>query len=217
MSSTQLICILTIMGYFVGAANAQLTEEDVFPTDSLLAHTFLISPNVHAENIHSTTTTSFLTWDAASGLFDGIVISYSFTHRVGVDTAETINSSEFSAYRLFDLEQFDEVSVYRDSVEAYLAEVGIPVSALQAEAKPLQIFPNPVNNRLFIQSALPFGAEFTITIYDVSGNRMLQRQMANKGGIMQNIPLNLSNFAKGTYLLILTDNKTTLSGKFLKQ
>lgn len=217
MSSTQLICILTIMGYFVGAANAQLTEEDVFPTDSLLAHRFLISPNVHAENIHSTTTTSFLTWDAASGLFDGIVISYSFTHRVGVDTAEIINSSEFSAYRLFDLEQFDEVSAYRDSVEAYLAEVGIPVSALQAEAKPLQIFPNPVNNRLYIQSALPFGAEFTITIYDVAGNRMLHRRMTNKRGSMQNIPLNVSNFAEGIYLLILTDNKTTLSGKFLKQ
>ncbi|MBW6480747.1 MAG: hypothetical protein K0B37_15060 [Bacteroidales bacterium] len=48
---------------------AQVTEEQVFPVDSAIAYTYLIAPNVHSENIHSTGSGSVMTWDAANGRF----------------------------------------------------------------------------------------------------------------------------------------------------
>ena len=70
--------LISIWGLLSQPLQAQITIEEAYPVDSLLAHTYLTSVVLHSENINATPDEPVMTWDAVNGRFDNTTIAYSF-------------------------------------------------------------------------------------------------------------------------------------------
>jgi hypothetical protein len=84
-----------------------------------------------------------------------------------------------------------------------------PLSIEELQSNNLNIFPNPVTDKLYIISDAKIG---TLKIYDALGNMILNRNFPT-----DSLTIDVSRFASGIYLLVISDNKKIYSSKFLKQ
>ena len=81
LNGLQRFAYMTCGGFrstFPSTVTKQITIEEAYPVDSLLAHTYPTSVVLHSENINATQDEPFMTWDAVNGRFDNTTISYSF-------------------------------------------------------------------------------------------------------------------------------------------
>ncbi len=90
-------------------------------------------------------------------------------------------------------------------------------------AKPLivsidGIYPNPANNEINVLLAAPARDKATLIVTDLSG-RVLLQQLVNVETGINSIPVNISRFASGTYLIKLAGQTSVESSgaKFIKQ
>ena len=67
------------------------------------------------------------------------------------------------------------------------------------------ISPNPVKEKIIIQSAL---SDYTYTLYDLNGKKIMEDK---------NPVIDFTNKAKGTYLLKIYSENTTITKKIIKQ
>ncbi len=74
----RLINLIAVWSLFTMPIQAQITIEHAYPVDSLLAHTYLTSLELHSEIINATWDEPVMTWDAVNGRFDGTTIAHSF-------------------------------------------------------------------------------------------------------------------------------------------
>ena len=79
------------------------------------------------------------------------------------------------------------------------------------------IYPNPAKNEINVLLAAPARDKATLIVTDISG-RILLQQLVNVETGINSIPLNISRFAKGTYLLKLQSQHTNeiATSKFIK-
>lgn len=197
MKTTLLLLIFSLITLHI---RAQITEEQAFPVDSMIAHTHLTAVNIHAENIHTTPTDSYLIWDAVNGMFGNTMIAYSFTHRVDEEIANEINSVEGKEYRLFDLEDFSDSNQYQIAVESWLSELGLPVNTGTLETIESTIFPNPVSNIATLQSNIPAGVSYIVKIHDNAG-RLIHKHKGISADNNLNIQIDFSQFNSGIYMI----------------
>jgi hypothetical protein len=81
----------------------------------------------------------------------------------------------------------------------------------------VQIYPNPVQDQLNVELQLNESAAVAIMIFDMQGRMVYQVQSHLLEGL-QNVSVDVSNFAKGVYQLKVFANKELISiGKFTKQ
>lgn len=79
----------------------------------------------------------------------------------------------------------------------------------------IKIWPNPVKNYLNITGAEAFEGQAEVKVYDLSGRLVLS---STKNSTSQNtIQMNTSSLSTGTYLVKITDGKTSLNKKIIKE
>ena len=75
--------------------------------------------------------------------------------------------------------------------------------------------PNPVNDLLTMNLSVSQKENFDLTIIDASGKK-LSKQKLEVGG-EQTISIDMSNYAEGIYLLVLSNGVSTQTQKVVKQ
>jgi hypothetical protein len=81
----------------------------------------------------------------------------------------------------------------------------------------VEIIPNPVvGNSAQVRIATTKSTEGTISVMDVAGKKMLEKKVKLNVGI-NNIELNVSNFAAGIYFIIYNDGLKKQTIKMVKQ
>jgi len=86
---------------------------------------------------------------------------------------------------------------------------GTNVGSIQKDVNSLNVYPNPANNRIYLES--DSNEEMNIRIFDIRGSLILERTVANNQGI------DVSGLAKGTYILNAVVNNESINRKlFIK-
>ncbi|MGO3688910.1 MAG: S8 family serine peptidase [Psychroflexus halocasei] len=79
----------------------------------------------------------------------------------------------------------------------------------------INVWPNPVKNQLNITGTEAFEGQAEVKVYDLSGRLVLS---STKDSTSQNtIQINTSSLSTGTYLVKITDGKTSLNKKIIKE
>ena len=76
------------------------------------------------------------------------------------------------------------------------------------------IFPNPVSTHASIEF-VTISKTVIIDIFNQQGQLILQREIASDDGL-NNLDLDMSNFARGIYFLNMNDGRTSIQQKFIK-
>lgn len=86
--------------------------------------------------------------------------------------------------------------------------VGVSELSMQDEYR---VYPNPVADKLTIESQLPLTTEVYITIFNLQGQEILKQKMANTNSV-----IDVSSWAKGVYIYKITDlNSSDHQGKII--
>ncbi len=193
---------------------AQITIEDAYPVDSLLAHTYLTAVVLHSENINATLDEPVMTWDAVNGRFDGTTIAYSFTGVVDEDVAEAINEVNGQAYALFDLDSMQDLDHYRDTLEHWLTGLGLPVRAPDIPDLQIAVYPNPTCSRIYVSTeGKDFQEGFSIKIIDQQGRVIKNRE---RPSTHEDLLIDLSPHPNGVYIIKVTGHNGTFQKKVIK-
>jgi hypothetical protein len=76
----------------------------------------------------------------------------------------------------------------------------------------VNIYPNPVTNRILnVQLDGQIQQDFDLTICDLSGRILFRHHFIQQN----NIPLNLSEFSRGMYILLINSNNYKSTSKFV--
>ncbi len=91
--------------------------------------------------------------------------------------------------------------------------VGEPITAIQSAivSNEIQIYPNPVNDKLYIEFKMPIGDATTLHICDLQGKTVYSQSVTQQESFVV-----LNNLPAGTYLLKIFDNTTLRSFKIVK-
>ncbi len=73
----------------------------------------------------------------------------------------------------------------------------------------IAVYPNPAHNKLLITATTD---QAVITIYNTKGQQVLQKNLSQK-----NATINISDLAKGSYVIKLSENDKIKVGKFVKE
>jgi hypothetical protein len=80
----------------------------------------------------------------------------------------------------------------------------------------VRLYPNPVNDKLFIEINDPEGKDFRLLIYNHLGQMILNRQLENPGRQIRE-ELNISNFKAGMYLIRILTSEDIYTQKVIKE
>jgi hypothetical protein len=143
--------------------------------------------NLQAE---STNTSVTLTWDAAEGAINYII------YRNGIEIGQTTETTYVDQIVSKDgFMTYCVVAEYTDGLsvpECVIVEFTDAIDETEAE---FAIYPNPVNNTLFVNSG---NAEFTYEMYNGMGQKVAE------GTATGNTQINVNDMMKGIYFLRLT-------------
>lgn len=119
-----------------------------------------------------------------SGSIAGNLYAYSIGEMVLVSTETSTN-----------------LVVTQGVLQANNGNMGVAENTFLAES--LSLYPNPVENTLYLQPALPGGGELSVDLFDLRGRRLMQHKMDLQAG-NERQELDLSTLQEGTYLLRAT-------------
>ncbi len=211
----KLISLISIWCLLALPLQAQITIEEAYPVDSLLAHTYLSSVVLHSENINATLDEPVMTWDAVNGRFDGTTIAYSFVGVVDKEVAEDINAVNGQEYTLFDLDSIHDIDHYRDTLEHWLTGLSLPVHTPDMPAHQIAVYPNPTCGKIHVSmKGDSFQDGFSIKIIDRQG-RVIHQTLRNP--IRDDLTIDISQQPHGVYILKANGQKTTFRKKLIKK
>jgi len=209
-----LTSLVSIWSFLSLPLQAQITIEDAYPVDSLLAHTYLTAVVLHSENINATLDEPVMTWDAVNGRFDGTTIAYSFTGIVDEDVVDAINEVNGQAYALFDLDSIQDIDHYRDTLEYWLTGLGLPVHAPDIPAHQIAVYPNPTCSKIYVSTeGKDFQEGFSIKIIDQQGRVIKNREWPST---REDLLIDLSPYPNGVYIIKVTMHNGTFQKKVIK-
>jgi len=209
-----LTSLVSIWSFLSLPLQAQITIEDAYPVDSLLAHTYLTAVVLHSENINATLDEPVMTWDAVNGRFDGTTIAYSFTGIVDQEVAGAINEVNGQEFALFDLDSIQDLDHYRDKLEHWLTGLGLPVHAPDILDLQIAVYPNPTCSKIYLSTeSKDFEKGFSIKIIDHQGRVIKSREWT---AIHEDRFIDLSPHPNGVYIIKATGHKSTFQKKVIK-
>lgn len=193
---------------------AQITIEEAYPVDSLLAHTYLTAVVLHSENINATLDEPVMTWDAVNGRFEGTTIAYSFTGVVDEEVAEAINEVNGQVYVLFDLDSMQDIDHYRDMLEHWLSGLGLPVHIPDRPGHQMAVFPNPTSGKIHLSiEDMGFEDGLSFLIINQHGRIIKQKDWLPTNN---DLPIDISQHPPGIYFLKATGRNGTFRTKIIK-
>jgi len=86
-----------------------------------------------------------------------------------------------------------------DNASLSLIEGSTSVADLSKEGT-IKIYPNPVEDRLNISFDMKSSGDYTVSIYDLSGRKITQKDLSGKSGIFETT-VNSSNWTSGMYIV----------------
>ena len=81
----------------------------------------------------------------------------------------------------------------------------------------VNVFPNPSDGHQTLKLKLPQATELSISIIDLSGKQVFKQQLGNLTKGEHSIPLDWSNFADGSYNVVLNSNDFSVTKKLIKK
>lgn len=169
------------------------------------AGTFLMTPNTQEIYVSKLDTNGNFIWakqvgGSASSIFNGS-LAISPTGKVVV--SGTVQSGSFSR------------TTAAISTGGFLASITPPTTSLATadnEISKINLYPNPTDANLNLKLSNNF-KKSTVKIYSVTGQIVLE-----KNNLVGNeFTFDVSNFAKGIYMLQVSDGKSTFNSKFIKK
>jgi hypothetical protein len=106
-----------------------------------------------------------------------------------------------------------EGSSNRARVKDFVVQKVVSTDIEMDETASLTISPNPVKDVVCVECDTKSGAEVTINIYDVLGQKVLSEKVLNNG---DKIGVQVGELAKGIYLLVVDDGQLIGQSRFLK-
>jgi len=97
-----------------------------------------------------------------------------------------------------------------DDSSSILIVVIDPVGISEGQKHIIHIYPNPVNDIIFIEAELSTNAKYCI--HDAAGKLILSGNLIEKTSAV-----NISNLAEGLYSLVISDNNHTTTFRFVKK
>lgn len=158
-------------------------------------------------------------------------INYDFS---GVDNVGKIMGLRYSEFVVPLVKSVQELSAKNDSlqkaldalqsrlnvIEAKLGNLQVTDASAQSSAvvaaTALAVYPNPAKSDLLISFKTNNGSVTTINILDMKGSSLLQKSINTNAG-NNNIHVNVSNLASGTYTLRVKTTYAILTKQFVKE
>jgi len=107
----------------------------------------------------------------------------------------------------------DHWNFLTDNIVNFVATATLKINEIKKSDLNIQIFPNPATNSLTLNLAqLKDIQNSTVSIYDIQGKLLLQQKI-----MQQQTELNISQFAKGIYIVKVNNDKETVQSKFVKE
>lgn len=103
---------------------------------------------------------------------------------------------------------FTESAMVIDYVRVYKSEAILSTETIKNSDLKIQLYPNPVNEQLFIKSFETIATN--VEIYNAIGKRVLKQKYSSN-----NVKLNLNGFVKGVYFVKIATEATTISRKVI--
>lgn len=134
-----------------------------------------------------------------------------------IEAAE--NSLVLREYNFTDKNRLDGINYYRlkivDMDAKYIYSDIVVLDKADKETS-MDIIPNPANSYIDISFQLNFASQSVIKIFDVKGSLVESIEIdADKG--LNSHKVNLENYAKGVYSVVLNNNGTISTKRFIKQ
>jgi hypothetical protein len=84
-----------------------------------------------------------------------------------------------------------------------------------AETHPLQCYPNPATDYIYIKTGIETNSQIFLQVYDING-KLIRREKTNTGELLK---VNVQHLSPGTYFISLINNSYEIIGsiKFNKQ
>lgn len=161
-----------------------------------------LAPNVYWWNAQPTGSISETSWPGETmQVHDEDWYKYSFT---GISSINLIfNKGEING--IVNVNQTEDITGVTQEIWYEWGE-GLVLSTHQFETNQTKVFPNPVQSVIRIDSKTQFQ---DYVIFDVSGKQVIN-------GTVYNHQINVSNLAKGVYILQLSAGNQTRTIKFIK-
>ena len=91
------------------------------------------------------------------------------------------------------------VGNYSGGLSFYSSKAPIGINELTISEEDINVFPNPANSLVYIQSLNNFTEKINVEVYDVVG-----REIASQNNLSNSLKLNCESFTKGIYFLRIT-------------
>lgn len=125
------------------------------------------------------------------------------------------------AYTFYDNEPTVGHNYYRlkivdnDGTYTYSTTINIPVDVAMVNGF-VKIFPNPTSDVLKVQIQGTSTYTTVLDIKDILGQTIISMELSVRQGVVE-VPINVANFASGTYIVSFVDNRGTIhQKKFVK-
>ena len=122
-------------------------------------------------------------------------------------------------YKLQDFNDYSGISYYRlkqiDIDGKFVYSKIVEVKGYATEPT-IQLYPNPVRDKLFAKLYFPQNCKVNLVIYDASEKQILSQQVSITSGFNM-VPVKVNFLSNGYYLVkVISDNNDVLTAKFIK-
>ncbi len=140
-------------------------------------------------------------------------------HDTTISMIDIFATSQTDTAFIYVLENFrcdSLLSLVAFNIESKIDSIScihIDVPSIEDEKIPIQLFPNPSTNVLYIKRNQPLGEKFTLTFQNLLGEKIISQQI-EMGDVIE---VDIRNFASGIYFVIIQDGKYCIQKKFVKE
>lgn len=89
-------------------------------------------------------------------------------------------------------------------------------SSVKGKELEIRLFPNPNDGRFMINLSEEPEGDVSFAIYDITG-KMIQSRRISNSDLQQNVEVDISGFAAGTYIINVTAGNREFSKQFIKK
>lgn len=138
-------------------------------------------------------------------------VSMTFSDSLWNGTIDPISGADSVFFRIKTVTSWDSSVVSNEFRVDYATPTQLPDN--HANNNKFSIYPNPVKNKLKIQSFLTKKTKVRLSLYDVQGNKVFTRQLFFN--LMQTQSINFNKIPRGTYTIRLSNEEIILNKKLL--
>ena len=158
-------------------------------------------------------------WGLPITVTDGVALGASFTHTVTTVTTPVQNSYNFwtSTTTMYEYVAFIQDSVSNhilNSTSAQFSVTGVGLVKYE-ENKEIGVYPNPCSDFAVVGIKLEKSSTIDISIYDITGKQVYVNKNAQVEAGNNEIKINTSEFAVGTYNILVKTSEGTLTEKLI--